>query len=344
MVNCRRGCQPNFCNCPPIQRQDIIPLTLTALTNWTNILNELIVSIPAVLTVPTPQNIGKLVVILNQLLAFAQAGFLNQQQQADLVSITKNLITILNISQLNFIVLTTELQTLVNNLLSLINLFVIDNTTRQAQIQLIQKIILPLAQLGPTGATGPTGVTGLTGATGSTGATGLTGATGPTGDIGPTGATGSTGATGPTGGVLDFADFYALMPPDNTATVAVGGDVDFPRDGPFSGAGIARTGADTFNLSAIGSYQVLFQVSVTEAGQLVLTLNSGAGAVELAYTVVGRATGTSQIVGMALVQTSVINSILTVRNPASESTALTITPLAGGTESVSAHLVITRLR
>ncbi|WOA66236.1 collagen-like protein (plasmid) [Bacillus mycoides] len=335
MVNCRRGCQPNFCNCPPIQRQDIIPLTLTALTNWTNILNELIVSIPAVLTVPTPQNIGKLVVILNQLLAFAQAGFSNQQQQADLISITKNLITILNISQLNFIVLTTELQTLVNNLLSLINLFVIDNTTRQAQIQLIQKIILPLAQLGPTGATGPTGVTGLTGATG---VTGLTGATGPTGDIGP------TGATGPTGGVLDFADFYALMPPDNAATVAVGGDVDFPRDGPFSGAGIVRTGADTFNLSAIGSYQVLFQVSVTEAGQLVLTLNSGAGAVKLAYTVVGRATGTSQIVGMALVQTSVINSILTVRNPASESTALTITPLAGGTESVSAHLVITRLR
>ncbi|QWG64900.1 collagen-like repeat preface domain-containing protein [Bacillus mycoides] len=350
------------------------------MTNWTNILNELIVSIPAVLTVPTPQNIGKLVVILNQLLAFAQAGFLNQQQQADLISITKNLITILNISQLNFIVLTTELQTLVNNLLSLINLFVIDNTTRQAQIQLIQKIILPLAQLGPTGvtgltgATGPTGDIGPTGATGPTGDIGPTGATGPTGDIGPTGATGPTGdigptgvtgptgdigptgatgptgdigptgATGPTGGVLDFADFYALMPPDNAATVAVGGDVDFPRDGPFSGAGIARTGADTFNLSAIGSYQVLFQVSVTEAGQLVLTLNSGAGAVELAYTVVGRATGTSQIVGMALVQTSVINSILTVRNPASESTALTITPLAGGTESVSAHLVITRLR
>ncbi|PFC05587.1 hypothetical protein COE61_24520 [Bacillus thuringiensis] len=299
MLNCRRGCQPNFCNCPPIQRQDIIPLTLTALTDWTNILNECIVSIPAVLTVPTPQNIGKLIVILNQLLAFAQAGFLNQQQQADLTSIIKNLITILTISPLNFIVLTNELQTLVNNLLSLINLFVIDNTTRQVQTQLIQNIILPLAQLGPTGATG---------------------------------------------GVLDFADFYALMPPDNAATVAVGGDVDFPRDGPFNGLGIARTGADTFNLSVIGTYQVLFQVSVSEAGQLVLTLDSGAGAVELTYTVVGRATGTSQIVGMALVQTSVINSILTVRNPASESTALTITPLAGGTESVSAHLVITRLR
>ncbi|MFB5253026.1 collagen-like protein, partial [Bacillus mycoides] len=197
---------------------------------------------------------------------------------------------------------------------------------------------------GPTGATGLQGPTGATGLQGPTGATGLQGPTGATGLQGPTGATGLQGPTGATGTVLDFADFYALMPPDNAATVAVGGDVDFPRDGPFNGAGIARTGADTFNLSAIGSYQVLFQVSVTEAGQLVLTLNSGAGAVELAYTVVGRATGTSQIVGMALVQTSVINSILTVRNPASESTALTITPLAGGTESVSAHLVITRLR
>ncbi|WP_257142887.1 collagen-like protein, partial [Bacillus pseudomycoides] len=179
---------------------------------------------------------------------------------------------------------------------------------------------------------------------GPPGPTGPPGARGSTGPTGAPGAPGSTGPTGATGAVLDFADFYALMPPDNAATVAIGGDVDFPRDGPSSGGGIARTGADTFNLSAIGIYQVLFQVSVKEAGQLVLTLNSGAGAVELTHTVVGRATGTSQIVGVALVQTSVINSILTVRNPASESTALTITPLAGGTESVSAHLVITRLR
>ena len=99
--------------------------------------------------------------------------------------------------------------------------------------------------------------------------------------------------------VLDFADFFALMPPDNAATVAPGTDVSFPQDGPTSGAAITRTGPSTFNLSAIGTYQVLFQVSVDEAGQLILTLNGA----DLAYTVVGRATGTSQIVGMALVQT-----------------------------------------
>lgn len=139
--------------------------------------------------------------------------------------------------------------------------------------------------------------------------------------------------------MLGFADFFALMPPDNAATVAPGTDVSFPQDGPTSGTTIARTGPSSFNLAAIGTYQILFQVSINEAGQLILTLNGA----DLAPTVVGRATGTSQIVGMALVQTTVINSILTVRNPAGNSTALTITPLAGGTRPVSAHLVITQL-
>lgn len=139
--------------------------------------------------------------------------------------------------------------------------------------------------------------------------------------------------------VLDFADFYALMPSDNATTVAPGTDVSFPQDGPTSGTAITRTGTSTFNLLTIGTYLVLFQVSVDEAGQLILTLNGA----DLAYTVVGRATGTSQIVGTALVQTTVNNSVLTVRNPAGNATALTITPLAGGTRPVSAHLVIIRL-
>lgn len=141
-----------------------------------------------------------------------------------------------------------------------------------------------------------------------------------------------------------FADFFALMPPDNAATVAAGSAVDFPQDGPGSGNGaISRTSASTFNLAAIGTYQVMFQVSVNEPGQLVLGLDSGGGAIEQAYTVVGRATGTTQIVGMSLITTSVVNSTLSVRNPAGNTPALTITPLAGGTHPVSAHLVITLL-
>jgi hypothetical protein len=130
------------------------------------------------------------------------------------------------------------------------------------------------------------------------------------------------------------------MPPDNAATVGVGSDVSFPRNGPTSASAITRIDSSTFNLSAIGTYQVMFQVSVDEAGQLVLTLNGA----EQADTVVGRATGTSQIVGMTLLRTTVINSVLTVRNPASNTTALTITPHAGGASPVSASLVIAQIQ
>jgi hypothetical protein len=198
---------------------------------------------------------------------------------------------------------------------------------------------------GTVGAAGSVGEAGTVGAAGSVGASGSVGEAGAVGEAGTVGAAGSVGAAGavgpagPAGGVFGFADFFALMPPDNAATVAPGTDVSFPQNGPISGTAITRTGPSTFNLAAIGTYQVLFQVSVTEPGQLILTINGA----DLAYTVVGRATGTSQIVGMALVQTTVANSILTVRNPAGNSTALTITPLAGGARPVSAHLVITRI-
>ena len=180
---------------------------------------------------------------------------------------------------------------------------------------------------------------GIIGPIGPTGPAGATGAIGPIGPTGPAGATGVTGSTGAAGGLLNFADFFALMPGDNEATVAAGADVSFPQDGTIGGAGIARLGPSSFNLAAIGTYEVLFQVSVSEAGQLILTLNT----LDLAYTVVGRATGTTQIVGMALVTTTAINSVLTVRNPAGNPAALTITPLAGGARPVSAHLVITQI-
>jgi hypothetical protein len=195
---------------------------------------------------------------------------------------------------------------------------------------------------GAAGAIGPAGAAGATGPIGLTGLTGPTGAAGPAGATGPIGLTGLTGATGAAGssGILGFADFFALMPPDNSATVGIGTDVSFPQDGPSSGGAIARTSASVFNLAAIGTYQVVFQVSVDEAGQLTLTLNGS----DLAYTVIGRATGTSQIVGLSLVTTTAANSLLTVRNPAGNSTALTITPLAGGTRPVSAHLLITRIQ
>jgi hypothetical protein len=141
---------------------------------------------------------------------------------------------------------------------------------------------------------------------------------------------------------MPFGYFFALMPPNNAATVAVGGAVQFPQDGASSG--ILRVSASAFNLPQIGVYEVSWQVSVSEAGQLVLALDSGMGPVDLAHTVCGRATGTSQITNHVVITTTVANSSVSVLNPAGNSTALTITPLAGGTRPVSASLVIKQLQ
>ena len=205
----------------------------------------------------------------------------------------------------------------------------------------------PQGPIGNTGAASTVaGPTGLTGAAGAIGPQGLIGNTGAASTVaGPTGLTGAAGAIGPQGpsgltGSIAFADFFALMPGDNAATVGIGTDVSFPQNGPSSSSTITRASDSAFNLSAVGTYQIMFQVSVDEPGQLNLTLNGS----DLAYTVVGRVTRTSQIVGMSLVTTTVTNSILTVRNPADNTTALTITPIAGGTMPVSAHLVITQIQ
>ena len=47
---------------------------------------------------------------------------------------------------------------------------------------------------------------------------------------------------------------------------------------------------------------------------------------------------------MPILETNSVNSVLTVRNPADSTTALTITPDAGGTQSTSAHLIIIKLQ
>jgi hypothetical protein len=133
------------------------------------------------------------------------------------------------------------------------------------------------------------------------------------------------------------------MPPDNAVTVAPGAPVEFPEIGPSDGSDAITWSAlsSAALLSAPGTYQVSFQVSIEEIGQLQLQVNG----VALAYTVVGRDTGTSQITETALVTTTIPDSELQVINPVEGLTALTITPNAGGISNpVSASLVIERLR
>jgi hypothetical protein len=183
---------------------------------------------------------------------------------------------------------------------------------------------------GDTGVAGPIGPRGVQGHRGPRGATGADGATG---------ATGGTGAQGPPGTVVSYADFYALMPGDNAPTVAAGQSVQLPQNGAAAGSAIVRANASSFTLVTAGTYLVTFQVPVTEPGQLVLALNG----VEVAATVVGRATGTSQIFGTSVLTASAMD-VLTLNAAAGNSSALTITPLAGGTAPVSAHMTVLKLQ
>lgn len=219
----------------------------------------------------------------------------------------------------------------------------------------------PTGATGPTGAQGATGIQGIQGPTGVQGATGQngevsnTGATGPTGAVGPSGSqgligevgpTGFTGAVGPTGASgtqasSNFADFYALISNNNPQVISPGQEIEFPGNGPTSTTTITRFIFSTskFILSAIGTYNVRFQVSVTEPGQLLVVVNGN----QNSTTVVGRATGNTQIVGDCLITTTSVNTEISIINPFSSTSNLTLTPSAGGNQAVSAHLVIIQL-
>ena len=197
----------------------------------------------------------------------------------------------------------------------------------------------PIGPQGPQGERGPTGATGATGPIGPQGPVGATGPAGPQGEIGPQGPQGEIGPQGEPGTVLSYADFYALMPPDNATAVAPGSDIEFARNGVTSGGNITRITASSFGLNEVGVYQVQFTANVDSPAQLVLTLNGD----ELPYTVSGSSSTPGQIVGTALVQTEVATSVLTLRNPAAATAGVTLTPSAGGADAVSAHIVITQL-
>ncbi len=177
----------------------------------------------------------------------------------------------------------------------------------------------------------------------SGGSVGIAGIAGPQGAPGLAGAAGAAGILGIPGipgapGILDYSDFYALMGPDNGGMIAGGSPVQFPRIGSTTGV-ISATGPATFLLPTIGTYLVQFQVDVLAAAQLQLSLNT----IPLSATVVGRATGTTQIIGISLVTTTTSNSVLEVINPPAN-VPLTIPPDDGGTHPISAHLVIIRIQ
>ena len=189
---------------------------------------------------------------------------------------------------------------------------------------------------GTNGALGSQGIPGTSGTNGTNGAPGSQGIPGTSGTNGTNGTDGAVGAQGPAGPVstLAFAEFYAVMPSDNAATVASGSRLLFPQDGPMRG-GIVRVG-NSFVLPTAGMWRLAFAASITEAGQLQLYLND----TRVSYGAFGRATGTSQIAGEAFVTTTAAANV-DVRN--SSAGVVTLTPLAGGPQPVTSFLTIQQL-
>jgi len=172
------------------------------------------------------------------------------------------------------------------------------------------------------------------------GAAGATGSAGSSGSTGATGSTGSTGGTG-TGSTVSYSLFFgrsgAEGDPDYSIPVPVGSAVPFPQAGPTNGAATAAS-SSTFTLVAGGDYEVKWQLSVTEAGQLQVAL----GGVGLPDTVVGRATGTNQIVGSTII-TATAGQVLSIINPPGNAAALTVTPEAGGNSPATGTLSIKKV-
>lgn len=219
----------------------------------------------------------------------------------------------------------------------------------------------PIGLTGSSGAPGAVGVNGVNGSNGTDGTSVLNGIVAPTsegvngdfyidtitnliygpkaGGVWPLGISliGPQGPPGISGSM--YADFYALMPGDNLLPIAVGAPVAFPQDGPISAGGITRINATTFNIQQVGDYRIHYNVNIIEVGQLGVSIN---GTI-YPPSVMGKAAGTNQITNEFIISILIPNSQIRVVNPPGNPTALTITPIAGGTVSVSAHLIITGL-
>jgi hypothetical protein len=137
--------------------------------------------------------------------------------------------------------------------------------------------------------------------------------------------------------VLAFADFYALLPPDDDDPIAPGDAVAFPRDNITSGTNIGRLSDTEFTLLDPGIYQVQFQIPVQGQSQVILTLNG----TELPYTTVS---GTETLTGIALVETTAATDVLSVTNPTQANNDLNLSPGTADELPVTAHLVITQLQ
>ncbi|MCU5385529.1 MAG: exosporium glycoprotein BclB-related protein [Bacillus anthracis] len=183
---------PDCCNNP-----QTVPITSEQLGRLITLLNSLIAAIAAFFANPSDANrlallnlFTQLLNLLNELAPSPEGNFLKQ--------LIQSIINLLQSPNPDLGQLLSLLQQFYSALAPFFFSLIIDPASLQLLLNLLTQLIGATPGGGATGPTGPTGPGG--GATGPTGPTGPGGgATGPTGPTGDTGLAGATGATGPTG-------------------------------------------------------------------------------------------------------------------------------------------------
>ena len=153
---------------------------------------------------------------------------------------------------------------------------------------------------------------------------------------GPVGATGPRGASG---GLLSYGDFYSPAPGLDDVTIPAGGDIPFPRNGVIANTDIGRVSSTEILLSVPGVYFVTFRVNVATSGQALLTLNG----VPQSATAAGTGQNDSVLFGTALLNVTASGTLLTLRNPVENNSAVVLSSAPGGTLPVANCLTVLRL-
>ena len=187
---------------------------------------------------------------------------------------------------------------------------------------------------GEPGIKGDNGEPGIKGDKGEQGIKGDKGEQGIKGDKGEQGLKGDKGESN-----MSFAVFYGLVPPNNENEIQPGDSVEFPID-YITNTNIIRVNNKAFKLVQTGIYEIKFILSITHPAQLVVSMDSGSGFIQQSHTVVGRNSGSSQLIGDVFIKVTKTNSIICISSPLENNNPIRITPTAGGTLAETCYLII----
>ncbi|MEO2259266.1 exosporium glycoprotein BclB-related protein [Paenibacillus amylolyticus] len=272
------------------------------------LIGELKGAIVQVFANPTPHNVSLLIEVLRKLLALVHHSDLKKGTKADLEAILE--LTIVSAEAVPFspISVGTNLQQLLDVLLSVILQGNIDSAEKDQLVILIRATELaittglrnigsqgpagPAGPAGPQGVPGPQGPAGVAGSQGGVGPAGTPGAAGAQGPAGATGVTGATGAAGPAGGATG-----ATGATGSTGAVGAAGVTGATGDPGVAGA----TGVT----GAAGLAGVTGSTGVTGATGSGAIIPFASGGPAILTTVLGGLVGTTSPIGFGSSATGV---------------------------------------